>query len=220
MAFASTHEDDAALKGGITAVHIEGIGSGRVTLRGGASEADMSVHRKIKYRGDRPEGPTHRIENGVLTLGDCGSRCSVSYTVDLPAGVAVSGGTSNGAIDLSRVGKVDVSTESGSIRLDDISGTVKARTSNGEIEGHGLKGGGTDVETSNGEITLVPAKAQNIRAKASNGEVTVTVPAGPYRVSARTGSGDRNVSVPDDPSAEHRLDLTTDNGDITAKPAG
>ncbi|MFD8326157.1 hypothetical protein [Streptomyces lydicus] len=34
--------------------------------------------------------------------------------------------------------------------------------------------------------------------------------------SARTGSGDKDISVPDDPSGTLRLDLTTGNGDITA----
>lgn len=218
MAFASTFEDEAALGGGITAVELDDIGAGRVTLRGGASEA--SVHREVKYRGDRPEGRTHRIEDGVLKLRGCGSRCSVRYTVDVPAGLPVSGGTSGGSIRLSRVGKVDVSTSSGAIRLDDVSGPVKAKTSNGKIEGRGLKGGETDVETSNGEITLEPANPQNIRAKTSNGEITVTVPVGPYRVSARTSNGDRKIGVSDDPSARYRLDLTTSNGDISVKPAG
>ncbi|MBB4778916.1 DUF4097 family beta strand repeat-containing protein [Actinomadura livida] len=218
MAFASTFEDDAALEGGITAVELDDIGAGRVTLRGGASKA--TVHREVKYRGDRPEGRTHRIEDGVLKLRGCGSRCSVHYTVDLPAGLPVSGDTSSGSIRLSRVGKVDVSTSSGSIHLDDVSGTVKAKTSNGEIEGRGLKGGETDVETSNGEITLRPAKPQNIRAKTSNGEIKVTVPAASYRVSARTGNGDRKIDVPNAPSARYGLDLTTSNGDITVRPAG
>ncbi|WP_207933508.1 DUF4097 family beta strand repeat-containing protein [Actinomadura sp. GC306] len=218
MAFASTFEDDAALKGDITAVELDDIGAGGVTLRGGASEA--SVHRKVRYRGDKPEGPTHRIEDGVLKLGDCGSRCSVHYTVDLPAGLPVSGGTSSGGIRLSRVGKVDVSTSSGEIRLDDVAGPVKVKTSNGKIEGRGLKGDETDAETSNGEITLRPATQQNIRAKTSNGEITVTVPAGSYRVAARTGNGDREIGVPNTPSARYGLDLTTSNGDITVRAAG
>lgn len=218
MAFASTFEDDTALKGGITAVELDDIGSGQVTVRGGASKA--SLHREIRYRGDKPDGQTHRIDNGMLKLRSCGSRCSVHYTVDVPAGLPVSGGTSSGAIELSRVGEVDVSTESGSIRLDDVSGPVKAKTSNGEIEGRGLKGDRTDVETSNGKVTLTPAEPQDIRAKTSNGAIRITVPAGPYRVSTRTGNGDREISIPNDPSARYHLDLATSNGDITVKPAG
>ncbi|MFA1546395.1 DUF4097 domain-containing protein [Actinomadura chokoriensis] len=218
VAFGSTFEDDASLKGKVTSVQLDDIGSGRVTIRGGASVA--SLHRSVKYHGDKPAGPTHRIENGVLKLRGCGSRCSVRYTLDLPAGLPVSGNTSSGSIDLSRVGAVNVATSSGSVHLEDVAGPVKARTSNGRIEGSGLKGGGVDAQTSNGKIALTLATPQDVRAKTSNGEVTVTVPAGRYRVTTRTGNGDRKIGVPNDASAPHSLDLTTSNGDITAKQAG
>jgi hypothetical protein len=216
VAFASTYEDDATLKGKITSVRLDGIGSGGVTLHGGSSKT--SLHRKVKYRGDKPDGPTHRIENGVLTLRGCGSRCSVSYTLELPAGLPVSGSTSNGSITLSKVGAVDVSTHSGSIHLDGAGGPVKARTSNGKIRGSGLKGG-IEAETSNGSITLTPGSPQNVRAKTSNGDITLTMPQGRYRVSADNGNGDRKLGIPDDSSSRYLLDLSTSNGDITAKTA-
>ncbi|MFI6519802.1 DUF4097 family beta strand repeat-containing protein [Spirillospora sp. NPDC050679] len=212
----STFEDGADLRQKITAVRLDGIGSGRVTVRGGAAEA--SLRRTLRYRDDRPDGPTHRVRDGVLTLSGCGSGCSVDYTVQLPAGVPVSGGTSSGSISLTRVGPVEVTTNSGSIRLDGVAGTVKARTSNGRIEAAGLKGTGIDVQTSNGEIKLAPATAQSVRAKTSNGDITVTSPAGRYKISTRTGSGDKDITVPNDPSAAHLLDLTTGNGDITVTP--
>ena len=47
------------------------------------------MRREVENRGDKPQGATHRIENGVLILGGCGSRCSVNYTVEVPAGVPV-----------------------------------------------------------------------------------------------------------------------------------
>ncbi|SFQ07221.1 DUF4097 domain-containing protein [Actinomadura madurae] len=217
LAFASTtFEDGATLQGKITSVELD-IGSGRVNLNGGSSKA--SLRRSVKYRGDRPEGVTYRIENGVLKLRGCGSRCSVRYTVDLPAGLPVSGKTSSGSIHLSRVGAVNVSTDSGSIHLHEVAGPIKARTDNGEIEGRGLRGAGTDVKTDNGDVSLTPAKAQNIRAETDNGEIKVTVPAGRYRVTSHVGNGDRTIDVPNDASAPYLLDLRTDNGDITAKPA-
>ena len=36
----------------------------------------------------------------------------------------------------------------------------------------------------------------------------------------RTSNGDRDISVPNAPSGQYHLDLTTSNGDITAKSAG
>ncbi|WP_242908552.1 DUF4097 family beta strand repeat-containing protein [Actinomadura terrae] len=217
MAFASTYEDDAAPKGKITAVRLDN-GAGSVTLRGGA--AKTSLHRELKYRGERPKGETHRVENGVLILDGCGSGCSASYTVDLPAGLPVSGGTSSGRVKLTRVGKVDVRTSSGSIHMDGVNGPINVRTSNGRIEGTGLRGDQIEARTSNGAIRLTPVTQQNIRARTSNGSITVTVPTGRYQVTTHTSNGDRKISVTNDPAAPHRLDLTTSNGDITAKPAG
>ncbi|MFK4111750.1 hypothetical protein [Streptomyces sp. NPDC002176] len=60
------------------------------------------MRREVDYRGDKPQGTTHRIENGVLILGGCGNRCSVNYTVDVPAGVPVSGEVSTGSVRLSK----------------------------------------------------------------------------------------------------------------------
>ncbi|GAA3651890.1 DUF4097 domain-containing protein [Streptomyces chitinivorans] len=210
-----TFEDRAELSDEVTSVRLEG-GSGDVELRGG-NGAGVSVHRSVEYRGERPEGATHRVADGVLVLGDCGGDCSVSYTVELPAGVPVSGSASTGTITLSDVGAVEVSTSSGRIELDGVAGAVDVRTSNGRITGRGLKGGGIRAQTSNGAISLSPSAAQDVRAKTSNGAIDLTVPEGSYRVSAHSGNGDRRIGVPDAPDGEHRLELNTSNGDITVE---
>ncbi|GAA2469746.1 DUF4097 family beta strand repeat-containing protein [Streptomyces thermolineatus] len=213
-----TFEDDAVLSEAITSVRLDND-SGRVELRGGKDLTEVSVHRSVDYRGDRPEGATHRVENGVLVLGDCGGSCSVSYTVDLPAGLPVSGGTSAGSITLSGVGEVAVTTGSGSIALNGVTGPVDARTSNGRITGRGLEGGPVRVQTSNGAVDLTVSAPQDVRAHTSNGAVELTLPAGRYRVSATTSNGEKDIGVPDDPAGKHRIDLVTSNGDITVRPA-
>ncbi|MEU5009291.1 DUF4097 family beta strand repeat-containing protein [Streptomyces sp. NPDC021749] len=217
-----TFEDDATLSKKITAVRLD-TDSGGVTVRGGKGSGKngdgVSLHRSVEYHGDRPEGATHRVEDGVLVLGGCGDACSVTYTVDLPAGLPVSGETSNGAVHLSKVGAVKVTTSSGAVALDGVTGPVDVRTSNGRITGRGLSGGHLTAETSNGAIDLTPARPQDVRAKTSNGSVTVRMPKGRYAVSAHTSNGAKHIALTDDPSARYRLDLTTSNGDITAKAA-
>ncbi|MFF4950841.1 DUF4097 family beta strand repeat-containing protein [Streptomyces chattanoogensis] len=210
-----TFTDDAAVPEKITTVRLD-TGSGGVTLRGGKGGGKVAVHRSVTHHGDRPEGATHRVEGGVLVLGGCGKDCSVTYTVDLPAGLPVSGETTNGAVRLTKVGKVDVTTGSGDIDLDGVAGTADVRTSNGRITGHGLSGGGITARTSNGEIDLSPATPQSIRAETSNGAITVKVPKAAYRVTIHTDNGDKNLTVPNDPSGRFHLDLTTSNGSITA----
>ncbi|MGW7577720.1 DUF4097 family beta strand repeat-containing protein [Streptomyces sp. NPDC054765] len=213
-----TFKDDAVVTKKITAIRLEGT-SGGLTVHGGKGGGAVSVHRSVTYHGSRPEGATHRVEDGVLVLTDCGEKCSVDYTVEVPAGIPVSGETSSGSVALTRVGPVKVTTSSGDIDLDGVAGTVDARTSDGRITGHGLSGRSVAAQTSNGAIDLTPARAQNIRATTSNGSITLQLPKGPYRVSADTGNGAKHIAVPQDPAARFQLDLTTSNGDITAKPA-
>ncbi|MFH8978535.1 DUF4097 family beta strand repeat-containing protein [Streptomyces sp. NPDC017890] len=213
-----TFEDDASLREQVTSVRLD-MGNGSATIRGREGLDEVTVHREITYHGDRPEEATHRIDAGRLTLGGCGDDCEVDYTVEVPAGVPVDGKTSRGDADLSQVGPVDLSTGSGDVTLEGVTGPVKARTSNGDVNGKDLRGGRTDVETSNGDIDLAPAKPQDIRARTSNGEQTVRLPDSTYRISVKTGNGDENIGVRNDPSGAHRIDLTSGNGDIAVKPA-
>lgn len=199
LAFPESFEDDTVVTEEITAVRVEGS-NGDVRLTGDHTATEISLHRKVEYRGDRPEDPSHRVEDGVLILGGCGRGCSVDYDLDLPAGLPVSGETDNGDIRLSAVGEVDVRTDNGSITLDGAAGPVVVRTSNGELD-----------------LTL--DTPQDIRAETDNGEITATVPAGSYQVSTETDNGDLDIEIPHDPAGAHRIDLTTDNGSVTVRSA-
>lgn len=215
-----TFKDDAAVSKKITAIRLDSS-SGAVTVRGdksGAGDATASVHRSVTYHGDRP-GATQHVEGSVLVLGGCGEKCSVNYTVEAPEGIPVSGATSNGAVKLTKVGAVDVTTSSGEVELDGVAGAVDVHTTNGRITGRGLAGNHIGAETSNGEIDLTPATAQSVRAKTTNGAITVTVPKGHYRIATKTSNGDKNITVANDPAGRYRLDLTTSNGNINAKSA-
>ncbi len=215
---ASTFEDDASVSQKITSVRLDS-GSGGVTLHGGKGAGKVSVHRSVEYKGDRPEKATHRVEGGVLVLGGCGEDCAVNYTVELPAGLPVSGETANGPVSLSEVGAVKVTTSSGTVDLDGVTGAVDVRTTNGGVKGRGLRGGSIAAQTTNGPIELTSAVAQDVRAKTTNGDVKLTVPAGPYKVAAHVSGGHKYIDVPDDSAGRHRLDLTASNGSVTVKRA-
>ncbi|MBU7598003.1 DUF4097 family beta strand repeat protein [Streptomyces sp. P38-E01] len=202
----------------ITAVRMD-LASGDVTLRGSRADSEISVRRSVEYRGDRPKDATHRIEDGVLVLGGCGDDCSVDYTVELPAGLPVSGETSNGSLSFSRVGEVRVSTGSGGISLNRVSGTARVRTSNGSVKGRELAGKGVNAQSANGNIDLVSTRTQNIDATTSNGNVAVTVPEGRYAVTAKTSRGDTDVDVTDDPDAGHWIHAGSSNGNIELRTA-
>ncbi|MGX1838512.1 hypothetical protein [Streptomyces diastaticus] len=110
------YEDDGALSGAITSVRLDDRAGG-VTV-GGVENGSHRLRRTIPFQGERPEGATHRIEGRVLILGGCGTRCSVQYAADVPAGLPVSGEVSGGAVRPARVGEVEVSTGSGGVELD------------------------------------------------------------------------------------------------------
>ena len=207
--------DDTSLAGPITAVHLDGDDGGAI-VRGKVGTTTVSVHRDITYR-DRPPGQTAALEGGVLTLRGCGEHCAVDYTVTVPPGLPVTGRTTNGAVELTDVGSVDVTTTSGSVGLDQVQGDVRARTTNGDVHGRDLRGGRTEVETSNGEIDLAPAVAQDVRAATDNGSITLGLPGGGYRIATQTVDGDREIAVASDPRAAHVVDLRTTNGSITVR---
>lgn len=213
------YEDERTLPGAdtITSVRLEN-GSGGVTVNGAEDgTGEYKLHRTLDYKGERPTGATHRMEDGVLVLGGCGNRCSVSYTVDVPAGLPVTGEVTNGTIRLARVGAVEVTTGNGRVEMDGVTGTVKVRSTNGSIEGTALQADRIQARTSNGRIDLASDTPADIRAVTSNGAVTLTVPEAAYRVSADNSNGSRTIDVPDDPKGKYALDVRTSNGAITVR---
>lgn len=205
---------------GLTRVTIDSP-DGAVEVRGVAGLDEVSIERTVHYRGpEREISETHRFDDDQLVLGGCGRNCSVDYTVEVPAGVDVSGETSNGAITLSDVGEVDVQTSNGRVDLADVAGTVSASSSNGRIVGRGLTGTGIDVDTSNGEIDLKVATPQDVSADTSNGSIRIAVPDASYRIDAHTSNGGTEIGVADDPAGEFELALGSSNGSVTVEAAG
>lgn len=195
----TTFEDDTVLTDEITSVQLDGDNDS-FTLRGDQNTTEVSIHRRVTHRGGQPDDPSYRVDDGVLMLSSCGRNCSVDYTIELPAGLPVSGETDNGEISLSEVGEVDVRSDNGEVTVDSATDLVAVRTNNGDID-----------------ITL--DTPQDVRAEADNGAITVTVPEGSYQVSTQTDNGRTEIGIPDDPAGTHSLELTTDNGAITLRSA-
>ncbi|MER0447309.1 DUF4097 family beta strand repeat-containing protein [Streptomyces sp. Edi4] len=214
-----TFKDDATVKTAVTAVRIEGKSDG-FRVRGKQHLTAATVHREVTYRDkSKPDTPTYRVENNVLVLGGCPGHCSVDYTVDVPAGIPVTGSTTAGGLNFSTVGAVKVSATDGRIVVNGATGPVDLRTTNGSIEAKRLKGEKVTAHASNGSVTLAPDTAQDVTAQTANGSITVTAPPAPYHVVAQTQNGSKHLGIRDDPAAGHRLNLTTDNGGITLKTA-
>jgi DUF4097 and DUF4098 domain-containing protein YvlB len=125
----------------------------------------------------------------------------------------------SGSVDVSGVaGAVATRTTSGGIQLRDIGGAASAEASSGSIDASGLRGSHLSAQTSSGSISLDLAAAQDVDAQASSGSIRVRTGADPhYRVSTETGSGQANVKIANDSSADHYLKLRTSSGGITVE---
>ena len=210
--------DEATVDAAISEIEIDDTDGG-VFVRGVEGATGITLERTIRYRGDRTFQETHSVEGDTLVLGGCGRNCSVKYTLEVPAGLDVSGHTENGEVDLTLVNDVDVETSNGRITLDGVTGTIRAATSNGRIEGSGLEGdGGIDVSTSNGAIDLRIDVAQDVEARTSNGSIDLV---GARRQLSRERRDlerpHEDIAVPNDSSGEFTLDLSTSNGSITVE---
>ena len=204
-------------------------GSGDVLVRT-APIAETRITR-IVHRASDP-GESYRLDGTVLHIDtDCGHDCSVSYQIEAPAGVAVRGELRSGDIGLDGVGATDLRLTSGDIMVRNASGAVTARSTSGDIsvlDGKGGAkieatsgnvrvmnvGGPVDAQVTSGDVEVQLAAPNSVTARANSGDVNVMVPAGSYRVTADTGSGDHTITgIVDDPSAKNVINVHTGSGD-------
>ncbi len=216
VTMAKAFEDDAKVPQKVTSIRLDDR-DGAVKVDASAGTSTISVHRKVTYHGDKPSDASFSVENGVLVLSGCGTNCGIDYTLEVPAGLPVTGGTSNGSLTLTDVGAVDVHTTNAEIAVHSATGPVKLRTTNADVDVRDVKGGDIDTQTSNGGVTIQSATPQNIKAHTTGGSLTVTAPPAGYRISADNSHGHKKMAFTNDPSGKYHLDLSTTNGDLTVK---
>ncbi|MFI2712836.1 DUF4097 family beta strand repeat-containing protein [Micromonospora sp. NPDC018662] len=216
----------------VTRITVDGDGSGDVVVRATGPADQVQIKRVVRYQGGEPNS-RYEIRGDELVLPtDCGQRCSISWEVTAPAGVAVRGGTGSGNVDLSEVGAVEftlssgdltvsgasgevrASTTSGNIRLAEAAGPVRLRASSGDIEARRLASA-VDAEATSGNLVVELDQPAPVRLHATSGNVDLAVPAGRYRVRADAKSGDTDVRVSNDPGASLLLDVTATSGNVT-----
>lgn len=211
-----TTEDEGSVPAEIKEFRVSG-GAGSVEIRPSAG-SQIEIHRKVYYLNPFFDGKPENdywVDGDVLHLDTgCGGRCFcvADYVIDAPAGVRVSGELSTGSFRLTATSTVDVKTSTGSITLTDVTGDVTAQASTGSIKAEGLRSTNIDTKTSTGKITLDLAIPANVRARTSTGGIELAVPQGGYQIDTNTSRTD--IGVQHDPTAAHRLDLSTSNGKI------
>ncbi|AEA25020.1 hypothetical protein Psed_2820 [Pseudonocardia dioxanivorans CB1190] len=199
--------------------------SGDVSL---VPSADGLVHVRTQARHGltTPDLQAHDGPAGLVLDADCqgfaGDFCQVTYTIALPATMAVtvrSGGGDVVARDLT--GRVAVQLGAGDATFTGLAGDLSVHTVSGDVVGTGLRSPSVLVQTTTGDVTLASATAPSgVTVTSRSGDVDVAVPAGSsYRVVADSPSGRSRVLLPPDPAATATLSVTSDHGDVTVRPA-
>ena len=171
---------DPAKKGDVTAAeqtHVEYAGGGllikapkswrQYTFRGGGESVDVQV--------ELPAGSQLRGETGVAALrcrgrlGECRYKTGIG-DIQLDQAGAVQLRTGVGDITVERAGgDAELTTGSGSVRIDGIDGTAVVKNSNGDTW-IGEARGDLRLRAANGSIAVDAAHA-GVVAKSSNGDV-------------------------------------------------
>jgi Putative adhesin len=219
---------------------VEKVKVNEIVLDGSSGDVEVSTSAINETRitrivhSDADPGLSYTLTGSQLHLGtSCGHDCRVSYRIEAPAGVAVTGELRSGNVALTGVGNTDVHVSSGDIDIHRATGRVQARATSGEVTVTDSTGPATLVATSgdinavniggavaatasSGEIQVRLDAPASVTAVSSSGDVNVVVPAGKYHVRTRATSGDVNVDgITDDPSAKNVLDVRASSGDVT-----
>jgi hypothetical protein len=192
------------IDGRVTTVVID-AGSGSVDVSA-ASRSTVGVTQQASY-STKPPVARRTLSGTTLTLSyTCAVEltCGISYTVQVPRGVAVR-----------------VSAGAGSITLTSLSGSVSAQTNAGLITAVDLRSAAVSL-TSNagGIIATCSAAPRSLHASTKLGAITLTVPgAVAYKISTHTFVGTSTVTVRRSASSPYAINASSDVGSVSISPA-
>jgi hypothetical protein len=137
-----------------------------------------------------------------------------NFVVSVPLKTAIVARSGDGSISIRRVtGRVDLDTEDGSIRVEEVAGALAARTGDGNVTGQKIDGQ-AEIHTGDGAVGL-DGVLTGLKVETRDGSVEVTARPGSRTDSdweLTTGDGDVRVEVPEGFGAE--VDARTGDGRV------
>jgi len=193
-----------AIDGRVTTVVID-AGSGSVDVTG-ASRSSVAVSQQASY-ATKPPVARHTLSGTTLTLSyTCAVEltCGISYSVQVPRGVAVR-----------------VSAGAGAITLTSLSGSVSAQTSAGLITAVDLGAADASLKSNAGGIIATwSVPPRSVRASTDLGAITLTVPGSvAYKISTHTFVGTSTITVRRSASSPYAITTSSDVGSVSISPA-
>lgn len=222
-ALASSTERRTTAHEGVRRISIDND-SGSITLRRSPSPT-VTVRTKIT-KG--LAAPRHReeMEGDRLVLRawcvePISFVCSVSFDVDVPAGVdvdarAVGGGLRAEGVDAN----LRLRSSGGGVRVDGGAGRLDLDSSGGGVRVEGAAAADVRARSSGGDVRVgLTVEAVNVDVSSSGGGVTVEMPDTPaaYRVDARSSGGGTSIDVRTDPSSDRRITARSSGGGVTVR---
>lgn len=121
-------------------------------------------------------------------------------------------------IRLPQQASINLHTSNGNVRADLLTGEIKIRTSNGNVDLNQVAAGRVDLETSNGNVHLKQLHSANVRVHTSNGQVHADLisPASAAAADVEMTTSNGNMSVQLGPDFSARLDASTSNGKVVS----
>jgi hypothetical protein len=192
------------IDGQVTTVIIDaGSGSADVTA---ASRSTVAVSQEASY-STKPPVARHTLSGTTLTLSfTCAVEltCGISYTVQVPRGVAVR-----------------VSAGAGAITLTSLSGSVSAQTGAGLITAVDLRSADVSLKSNaGGIIATCSVPPRSLHASTNLGAITLSVPGSvAYKISTHTFVGTSTITVRRSASSPYAITTSSDVGSVSINPA-
>ncbi|MFD6828629.1 DUF4097 family beta strand repeat-containing protein [Streptomyces diastaticus] len=154
--------------------------------------------------------------SGIVTT------CDAEHRIEVPADVAVSLRTQDGGVTAKGfTTPLTLRGSDASLTVEDVSGPLDLHSADGAITARSVSSSRVRARTEDGSLTLALARApQRIDASSEDGSVTVELPEAAYDVRTKVQDGRTNVSVLEDRASSRVVSVTTQDGNVTVRPAG
>ncbi|HWD77401.1 MAG TPA: DUF4097 family beta strand repeat-containing protein [Kribbella sp.] len=167
---------------------------------------DGKVHVTVDgtYGAQRPDVKV-AVVGKVLVVGTIcpDSHCAVDLTVEVPAASAA----------------IKAKIDGGSLNVAGVSSPLTVDVNQGSVDMARVRSPQIAVTARQGSISLFfDAAPEQVSASSTDGSITVQLPpTATYSIDAIASQGSTDLSVPNDPTATHRLRLRSQYGSITVQ---
>jgi hypothetical protein len=148
--------------------------------------------------------------------------CSAKHRIEVPRGVSVVVRNGDGKVTARGFDQaLDISSEDGSVTVEDSTGPLRLRTDDGAIRALGVRSQQVRAHSEDGSVRLELASVPDlVESSSDDGSLTIELPRETYRVTADSDDGSVKVSVPRSDSSSHVVSAKTKDGSIRVRAAG